>query len=48
MGVVSVEGTGGGMELTSASVLSELEVRNVPVIAACDCDFDWEDEGRAV
>lgn len=48
IGVVSVEGIGGGRELASVSVLAEFDVRSVPVIAACDCDFDWEDEGRGV
>ena len=48
MGVISVEGIGGGMELVSASGLAEFEVRSVPVIAACDCVFDWEEEGRGV
>lgn len=48
MGVGSVEVIGGGRELTSGSVFVEFEVRSVPVIAACDCDFDWEEEGRAV
>lgn len=48
IGVVSEEVIGGGMELASVSVIAEFEVRSVPVIAACDCDFDWEEEGRAV
>lgn len=48
MGVSSEEGICGGRELASVSVLAEFEVRSVPVIAACDCDFDWEEEGRAV
>lgn len=48
IGVVSVDGIGDGRELASASVIAEFEVRSVPVMAACDCDFDWEEEGRAV
>jgi len=48
MGVGSVEWTGGGREETSEPVTAGFEACSVLVIAACDCTWDCEDDGRAV